>query len=110
MSDTMLRFTNDNLCPILTKDEIRKKAPYVFAEEPTNPNVSNIYSFLNTEHVIDDLAKLGWGVVDCKQQRTRKVDSVKSFHMVAFQNPNIYITKENENGEEIIESYPRLIL
>jgi hypothetical protein len=34
---------------------------------------------------------------------------VKSFHIVAFQNPNIFITKESEGGESV-ECFPRVIL
>lgn len=108
--DTMINFSNDNLCTFMTKDEMRKKAPYVFATAPTNPSVSEKYVFASTETIIDDMEKLGWGVVDCKQQRANKRSNVRSFHIVAFQNKDIFITKENENGEEAIECFPRIII
>ena len=105
MADTMISMADDNLCRFMTKDEIRAKAPYIFASQPTNPKVSSKYAFANTERVIDDLDELGWKVVDCKQQRANKKSGVRSFHMVVFQNPNVFIA----NGGEV-ECYPRIIL
>lgn len=110
MADTMMHFQDNALCPFMSKDDIRAKAPYIFADAPTNPNVSKRYTFANTETIIDDLAKLGWGVVDCKQQRANKRSNIRSFHMVAFQNKDIFITKEDENGNEVVDSFPRIIL
>lgn len=107
--DTMITFQNDNLCQFMTKDEIRAKAPYIFAQEPTNPNVSDKYVMASTETIIDDMAKLGWGVVDCKQQRANKRSNIRSFHMVAFQNKDIFITKEVD-GEEVVDCFPRILV
>ena len=108
MADTMLTFGNDNLVSFMSKDEMHKKAPYIFSKETTNPKVSDKYVFASTETIIDDLAKLGWGVVDCKQQRaTKRGAGIRSFHMVAFQNPKIYVIEE---GTSKIECYPRIIL
>ena len=110
MADTMLTFRNDGLVSFMSKDEMHKKAPYIFSKETTNPKVSDKYVFASTETIIDDLAKLGWGVVDCKQQRaTKRGAGIRSFHMVAFQNPNIFITEEGE-GSSRVECYPRIIL
>lgn len=105
----MITFRNANLNPFLTKDEIREKAPYIFSTKPTNAAVSDRYVFASTETIIDDMAKLGWGVVQCKQQRANKNSGVRSFHIVAFQNPDVYITKE-ENGVEVVDSFPQIIL
>lgn len=110
MNDVMMSGMGTDLCPILTKEEMRAKAPYVFAKEPTNPKVSGKYVFADTETIIDDLAKLGWGVVDCKQQRKNKRSNIHSLHMVSFQHPEVYITKEDENGNEIVDCFPRIIL
>ena len=110
MADTMLTFRNDGLVSFMSKDEMHQKAPYIFSKERTNPKVSGRYVFASTETIIDDLAKLGWGVVDCKQQRaTKRGAGIRSFHMVAFQNPNIFITEEGE-GSSRVECYPRIIL
>jgi len=110
MADTMLTFKNDELHRPMTKEEIKAKAPYVFAENPTNPGVSDRYVMATTETIIDDMAKLGWDVVDCKQQRANKRSKVRSFHMLAFQNPKVFITKIANNGEETVDCFPRIIL
>lgn len=110
MADTMMSFKSDELCRFMSKDEMREKAPYIFAKDVTNPNVSKKYVFANTETIIDDLAKLGWGVVDCRQQRANKRSNIHSFHMVAFQHPDLYITKDAEDGTSTVDCYPRLIL
>ena len=101
-----MHFNEKALCPFMTKDEIREKAPYIFADKPTNNGVSDRYVFASTETIIDDMAKLGWGVTDCKQQRANKRSTVKSFHMVSFQNPNVFV--EDENGN--VEGYLRIIV
>ena len=106
----MLTFNNDSLHTPMTKDEIRQKAPYIFAESPTNPGVSSRYVFASTETIIDDMAKLGWDVVDCKQQRANKRSKVRSFHMVAFQNKNVFITRTLADGTEAVDCFPRIIL
>lgn len=102
----MLHFNDKELCRFMTKEEMHEKAPYIFATKPTRGAVSERYTLASTETVIDDMAKLGWGVTECKQQRADKRNSGRSFHMVAMQNPNVYI--ENENGG--VEGYVRIIL
>ena len=106
MQDVMMHFDEKALCPFMSKEEMKTKAPYIFADKPTNGGVSERYTLASTETVIDDMAKLGWGVTDCKQQRANKRSNIRSFHMISFQNPNVYI--ENENGG--IEAYPRVII
>lgn len=106
MADTMLAFANNNLSCAMTKDDLLKVCPMAFKEIPTNPKVSKHYVHANTETIIDDLAKLGWYPVDAKQCRAKKGSAgIRSFHMVAFQNPNVTITKGDD-----IECYPRIIL
>lgn len=105
MEDVMMHF-DKGLCAFMTKDEMKTKAPYIFADKPTNGGVSERYTLASTETLIDDMAKLGWGVTDCKQQRANKRSNVRSFHMVSFQNPDVYI--EGEGGN--IEAYPRVII
>lgn len=107
---TMITFKDDNLTKFMSKDEIKAKAPFIFATEPTNPAVSDRYVMANTETIIDDMEKLGWGVVDCRQQRANKRSNINSFHLVAFQNPNVVITKTNEDGVEVADCYPRILI
>ena len=102
----MVSFRDNGLCNFMTKDDMRVKAPFIFATAKTNPSTSERYDFVNTETLIDDMSKLGWGVTECKQQRANKRSKVKSFHTVVFQNPDIYI--EGEDGG--IEAYPRIIV
>lgn len=108
---TMLSFNNDNLSSFLTNDDIRRVCPLAFKSGPTNPNVSDRYVQANTATVIDDLAKLGWYPVDAKQCRPKKNSSgIHSFHMIAFQNPDIKIYKTLHDGETVVDTYPRIIL
>lgn len=106
MEHVMLSFKGNNLCPVMTKEQVREKAPFVFAKEKTNPGTSDRYSFADTETLIDDMAKLGWGVTECKQQRANKRSNIRSFHTVAFQNPDVYVADEDGN----IEGFPRIIV
>jgi hypothetical protein len=108
----MLSFRDDELSTsFLTTDEIRKVCPMAFHTAPTNPNVSDKYVQANTATVIDDLSKMGWYPVQAKQCRGKKNSSgVRSFHMIAFQNPNVRITKTLDNGEKVVDTYPRIIL
>lgn len=108
--DTMLTFKDDTLTHFMTKDEIRAKAPFIFNTEPTNPGVSDRYVMANTETIIDDMEKLGWGVVDCRQQRANKRSNINSFHLVAFQNPKVVITRTDDDGNEVADCYPRILI
>ena len=112
MADTMLSFSDNSLATsFLSKDDIRRMCPMAFKTAPTNPGVSGRYTQANTATVIDDLAKLGWYPVQAKQAREKKGSSgIRSFHMVAFQNPDIKIHKTLENGEKVVDTYPRIIL
>ena len=105
MSDIMLNF-GKGLDGYLTKEQIKESTPLVFADAPTNPDVSNKYLFVNTETIIDDLEKLGWLPVQAAQRKARgSKGTIFSKHMVAFQNPNIKIT--SQDGDD---AYPRILL
>ena len=86
MSDILLNF-NDGLGSYLTKDQIKEQAPIVFAEAPTNPDVSKKYLFVNTEKIIDDLDKLGWKPVEVAQRKgIKKEGTIFSKHMASLSN------------------------
>lgn len=105
MSDVMMNF-GQGLDGYLTKDQIRNSSPLVFADTPTNPDVSKKYLFVYTETIIDDLEKLGWLPVQAAQRKGRKKEgTIFSKHMVAFQNPEIKIT--SKDGDD---AYPRILL
>ena len=105
----MLNTFTTGLDSYLTKEQIKQVAPIVFATEPTNKGVSDKYLHVNTETIIDDLAKLGWQPVTAMQRKTKvKQDgstSIRSKHMVSFQNPDLMI--KGKNGDDV---YPRIIL
>lgn len=109
---TMLRFQDNKLSSeFLTNEQLKKICPMAFHQTPTNPNVSDKYIQASTIDVINDLAKLGWYPVQAKQCRNKKGSSgIRSFHIVAFQNPNIKIVNVNDNGEEVVDTYPQIIL
>lgn len=93
----------------LTKEQIKAVAPIVFATEPTNKGVSEKYLHVNTETIIDDLAKLGWIPVTAMQKKTksRKDGSatIRSKHMISFQNPDLMI-----KGKDGDDAFPRIIV
>jgi len=103
MNDLMMSFKGDE--SYITKDKIREIAPLVFANAPTNPDLSKKYLFVNTETIIDDLEKLGWLPVQAAQRNSRVESTIFSKHMIAFQNPDIKIS--SEDGDE---AYPRILL
>lgn len=109
---TMLSFNNDNLATsFLSNDDLRRLCPMALHSTPTNPSVSDRYVHANTMTVVEDLAKLGWYPVQAKQCRNKKNSSgIRSFHMIAFQNPDVKITKTMDNGETVVDTYPRIIL
>ena len=104
MSDVMLSFQQGK-DTYMTKEQLKEVCPLAFASEPTNPNVSGKYLFVNTETVVDDLGKLGWLPVQAAQRKGRGNGTIFSKHMVAFQNPDIKI-----KGKEGDDSFPRIIM
>lgn len=109
---TMLSFGDNSLSnSFLSMDEVKALCPYAFKEEPTNPNVSKKYIQANTATVLDDLSKLGWYPVQAKQCRGKKGSKgIRSFHMIALQNPDIKILKPDGEGNLTVDAYPRIIL
>lgn len=105
---TMLRFQNDDLSSeFMSVSELERVCPVVFKDTPTNPNVSGRYVQANTYTVIKDLERLGWYPVDAKQCRKKKGSSgIRSFHLVAFQNPDVKICGIDGG----VDCYPRIIL
>lgn len=105
LQDVITKF-GKGLDSYLTKEQIKERTPLVFAETPTNPDVSDKYLFVNTETIIDDLAKLNWFPVTSAQRKGQgKKATIFSKHMVSFQNPDIKIT--SKDGDD---AFPRIIL
>ncbi len=103
----MLQTFNKSLDTFMTKEDINKVCPLAFASAPTNPKVSGKYLHVNTETIIDDLAKLNWFPVTAAQRKARKNKSntIFSKHMISFQNPDIQI-----KGADGDDAFPRIIL
>ena len=108
--DVMVRFSDDKLATqFLTKEEIQKVCPLAYAEAPTN-KVSDKYVLANTGTVIEDMEKLGWKVVSAKQRKAKTGKQSRfSFHMITFQNPDVKILGQDQDGNDTIEGYPRVI-
>jgi len=109
---TMISFRDNNISEkFLTNDEVKRLCPSAFKTAPTNPDVSEKYTYANTATVINDLEKLGWRPVQAKQCRKKEGSKgIRSFHMIALQNENVKIVDRDKDGGETIDSYPRIIL
>ena len=103
----MLQKFSKSLDTFMTKEDINKVCPLAFASAPTNPKVSGKYLHVNTETIIDDLAKLNWFPVTAAQRKARKgnTNTIFSKHMISFQNPDIQI-----KGADGDDAFPRIIL
>ena len=84
-----------------SKDELREIAPSIFSTKPS-PEVSNKYSHIPTDKLIDDMDLLGWKVIDAKEVQARQ-KTTRGFqkHLVVFRNPDIVI---NQMPDNIVES------
>ena len=101
----MITNQNSKELKFLSNEQIREVAPTVFATEPSK-DVSKHYTHIPTAQVLEDMKKLGWGVVDAQQVKARK-NSTKGFqkHLVTFRNPDVVI-----NGEDGDTVFPQILL
>ena len=97
-------YSNNNTNDFLSKDVIRQIAPSVFTEKADSSSTSKHYVHIPTENVIDDMATLGWGVVDAKQVNARKSQGYQK-HMVVFGNDDLVV--EGKDGDTVM---PRILL
>ena len=97
-------YSNNNKNEFLSKDQIREIAPSVFTTEADKNSTSKHYVHIPTETVIDDMAQLGWNVVDAKQVKARKNAGYQK-HMVVFGNDDITIT--GKDGDTVM---PRILM
>ena len=87
----------------LNESQIREQAKSIFTVKGA-PGTSEKYAHISTLQIIQDMEKLGWGVVDAKQVRARKGDGYQK-HLVVFRNNDIVI-----NGEDGDHAYPQILL
>ncbi len=74
----------------LTKEEVGIAAPAALATSKA-PGLSERYSFISTEAIIDQLALLGWNPVNAMQGRSRRISPLHQTHMVTFRNRDISV-------------------
>ena len=67
----------------MSKNGIAQIAPSVFTMKPSD-EVSDKYTHIPTEKVIDDMESLGWGVVDVKEVKARKKSNSKILCSLLF--------------------------
>lgn len=96
-------FANLNTIESLSKEQVKQVAPSVFTKHGSS-NVSDKYSHIPTERVMDDMSALGWNVVDAKEIKARKNQGFQK-HMLVFANPEIVI-----NGNDGDTVFPRILL
>ena len=87
----------------LTESEIKEKAKSIFTTTGA-PGTSEKYAHISTNQIIQDMEKLGWGVVDAKEVRARKGDGYQK-HLVVFRNNNLFI--EGTDGDNV---FPQILL
>ena len=94
---------NLNTIEMLSKEQVKQVAPSVFTKTGSS-TVSDKYSHIPTERVMDDMSALGWNVVDAKEIKARKNQGFQK-HMLVFANPEIII-----NGNDGDTVFPRILL
>tara|TARA_R110001606_G_scaffold86521_5_gene195778 strand:+ start:430 stop:1245 length:816 start_codon:yes stop_codon:yes gene_type:complete len=89
----------------LTKENIASLAPAVFATKPSS-DVSEKYTHIPTERVIDDMELLGWKPIEAKEVKARK-KSTMGFqkHLLVFRNDDVVI-----NGEDGDTVFPQILM
>jgi len=96
----MLDLKNDGF---LTTSQIKERAKSVFTETAA-PTVSDKFTHIPTHKVIEDMAQLGWSVVDAKEVKARKGVGFQK-HLVVFRNPDVVI-----NGSDGDTVFPQILL
>jgi len=88
-----------------TKEELSKIAPSIFTMVPSS-DVTEKYTHIPTEKVIDDMELLGWKPVDAKEvkARTQKTQGFQK-HLVIFRNNDVVI-----NGEDGDTVFPQIVM
>jgi hypothetical protein len=94
---------NINSNEFLTKSQIREVASSVFTSTASD-NVSSAYTHIPTSQVIEDMEKLGWGVVDAKQVKARKGVGFQK-HLVVFRNNDIMVV--GKDGDDV---FPMILM
>jgi len=85
----------------LTKEQLIELVPSAFTKEQS-PKVSDKYTFISTETVLDDMSKLGWEPFSASQRKSRKdEDSRFTKHLIRLRNSEV---------EKVGDSIPEVVL
>ena len=96
---------NLNSNKFLSKKQINDVAPSVFTNHPSS-DVTEKYTFIPTEKVIDDMEMLGWKPVDAKEVKARKKETIGyQKHLIVFRNDDVVI-----NGEDGDTVFPQILI
>ena len=89
----------------LSKEQLKEVCPVIFANKASK-GVSKHYTHIPTSKVIDDMATLGWNVVDAKAVKARK-KSTQGYqkHLVVFRNNDVVI--DGQGGDTV---FPQVLL
>ena len=96
----MLNYENKEFKTI---EELKDSTPSIFTTHGAS-NTSTKYSHIPTDKVINDMAVLGWGVVDAQEVKARENVGFQK-HLVVFRNNDVVI-----NGEDGDTVYPQILL
>jgi len=89
----------------LSASQIKERAKSVFTDK-AGPSTSEKFTHIPTHKVIEDMAQLGWGVVDAKEVKARAKNSIGfQKHLVVFRNPDVVI-----NGADGDTVFPQILL
>lgn len=73
------------------KDQIKRLAPSVFATQ-AHDHMSERYSFIPSDQIIDQFHELGWQVTDAKQPKSYKRSPDNKKHLITFQPKDLNLT------------------
>ena len=101
----MINTENLQTAKYLSKKQIAEIAPSVFTNRPSD-EVSEKYTHIPTEKVIDDMEVLGWKPVEAKEVKAR-TKATRGFqkHLLVFRNDDVVI-----NGEDGDTVFPQILL
>ncbi len=96
---------NTNSITPLSKRDLDEIAPSIFMSTPS-PEVTDKYTHIPTEKVIDDMELLGWFPVEAKEVKARTKNTVGyQKHLVVFRNNDVII-----NGEDGDTVFPQILM
>ena len=96
----MLNYQNQEF---KTLNELKETVPSIFTTRGAS-TTSDKYSHIPTDKVINDMATLGWNVVDAKEVKARKNKGFQK-HLVVFRNNDVVI--QGKDGDTV---FPQILL